>query len=449
MTKHMALLLASALAVRLLGLSASPLWFDEAISQYRAAMPITQYLIDMSDYVGPNLWELVLRPFAHGPAWLFRVPSLVVSLVALWIAWRLAERLQFTHVQQITAAIPMLLLPGMVWMAQDARYYGALSMLYLAALYFAVTWRTLGLVACVGLMAYLHPVGAFFGVAAILVAWIRGMPFRRIILISTAVMLAWIPAIYRLVYPAHPRPAFWLGELSPVYVAEQTAQAFAVGTLSSGWALLLLVLLAPAAIAGIIQIRRRRVRMLLVAALAPIILMLAASLVQPIYFYRPAQAAMVPCLLLFGRTLAPGRAWWSKIAPALGAAVLVVGMLQWDPSARGSHIDNGAAFVAQHWHSGDRITYAAATVAVPFSRYLPGRDACLLADNGLDFLPSNLLMPYCDAGDLGPWLVWPREEKMRPEIKALLAARTAGRMPVWQSGSGWQWAPIEIYYLHQ
>jgi hypothetical protein len=64
---------------------------------------------------------------------------------------------------------------------------------------------------------------------------------------------------------------------------------------------------------------------------------------------------------------------------------------------------------------------------------------------GPDRLPSNLVLPYCDA--VGSWLVWAREPIMQPELTAHLKEITADRLPSWTTAYTWHIAPIEIYYL--
>lgn len=439
--------LAAALAVRLIGINSASMWFDEAVSKYRAMMPLAMYATDYSDYVGPNLWEIILRPFAWGPPWLFRIPSLIAALIAVWTGWMVMERLAFSRAQRVTALVPMLLLPGMIWQAQDARYYGALAAIYIAAVYFAVSLRPLGLLGLAGILPYVHPVGAFYGAAALIVAWLAGMRLGRLVRIGLLVLLAWIPASTALIRPLGARPPFWVGPFDAPYALQQTAQAFAVGTMDPAPALLLLLLLAAALIAALVRLRHRTSRILLAASMVPLIALLAASAHTPMYFYRPVQPAVIPFCILLGWTMAPGISWHSKLGAAVGAILLVAAVVNWDPSARGGHLDDGAAYIVGHWRAGDRIAYASATTAVPFSALLADKNSCIVRGYGPDRLPSNLELPFCD--NVGSWLVWPREAVMKPELTKQLQAITGDRLPVWTSVHTWQFAPIEIYYLPQ
>ena len=106
---------AAGLAARLIGSNSASLWLDEAISKYRASVGPATYFTDLSRYTGTNLWEILLMPFANGPVWLLRLPALISSMLGLWLAWRIMDRLAFTQSQRLTAAVPWALLPGLLW----------------------------------------------------------------------------------------------------------------------------------------------------------------------------------------------------------------------------------------------------------------------------------------------------------------------------------------------
>ena len=192
--------LAAALIVRLIGINSASIWFDEAISRYRASVPLADYFAYFSAYTGTNLWELILRPFAFGPVWLLRIPPLLTAILGLWLAWRVMDQLAFQPAQRITAAIPLILLPGLIWQAQDSRYYAAIGAVYLAALWFALERRWLGLLACMGLLQYLHPIGPTYSLGALVVAWICGIGIVRGLWIGGLAFLSWLPRLYQITH---------------------------------------------------------------------------------------------------------------------------------------------------------------------------------------------------------------------------------------------------------
>jgi len=453
--------LAAALAVRLIGINSASIWFDEAISRYRASVSLADYFAHFADYTGTNFWELILRPFAFGPVWQLRIPPLIAAIIALWLAVRMMDKLAFTQAQWITAAIPLALLPGLIWQAQDARYYAAIGAIYMAALWFAIERRSLGLLACLGLLPYLHPIGPAYAFGALVVAWICGIGAVRGLWIGGLALLSWLPRLYQiqstqalpglqLAGASQPGNAeFWLREVTPIYALDQTAQAFAVNTLELPGRLLLVALILFVLAVAASRIREHVVRISLAAVLVPVIVLLAITFIQPVYFYRPVQPIALPLCLLTGIVLAPRAGWPSKIAPAMGFVLLLISLTNWSPSARGGYIDKGAEVISRNWHLGDRIAYTATTVAMPFQYYLPDRASCLIPDNGMGELPSALrTMGDCsDYTAAGTWLVWPRSPTMDASLTQELTDVTRGMLPAWRSDFAWQFAPIEIYYL--
>jgi hypothetical protein len=442
--------LAAALALRVLGLNSAALWFDEAVSKFRASLPLALYFTDYTDYIGPNIWDFVLRPFAYGPVWLLRVPALIVAMVALWLGWELSKLLLFTRPERITAAILMAILPGLIWQAQDARYYAALGLLYVAAIYFAVRKHPTWLLACMALLPYIHPVGAFYALAALVVAWISGLRANQLLLIGAVAAVTYVPRIYGLLVPAVGRPAIWTAEMTPLFLLDQTAKALSVGTLGPAAGLTLLLIFAVSVAAALSRARERSTQVVLAAGLLPIFIMLAVSVIMPVYLYRPVQPVLIPLCLSAALALAPGRGLMSKILQAAMSVLLIAALSNWNPAARGGYLDNGAATITRNWQEGDRIVYASPTVALPFAYYLPDKPGCLIPRNGMGELPRGFQgITSCTPhyADPGMWLVWHRDPGMNSGLTENLRRTVAGRLPVWRSDFAWQFRPVELYYI--
>ena len=453
--------LAGAAIVRLLGINSASIWFDEAISRFRASVSLMDYMRYFSDYTGTNLWEVMLRPFAVGPVWMLRIPSLVAAVLALWLAARIMDRLEFTRGQWITAAIPLALLPGLIWQAQDARYYAAVGAIYMAGIWFALQGRGLGLLACMGLLPYLHPIGLAYSLGLFCVGIICGMGAVRSLWIGGVSLISWLPRIYQILSTqALPglqpvgagdsgRTEFWLREVTPLYAVDHTGQALVVDSLDFLCRLLVVALVLFVVAVAATRIAHKTTRITLAAAAVPIIALFAMAMIQPVYFYRPVQPDALPLCLLIGLILAPGPKWMSKIAPAFGLILLAISVANWNPSARGGYIDKGADAILRNWHAGDKIAYASLTVAMPFQYYLPDKASCLIPGNDMGDLPPALrTMDECDEyAGAGTWIVVPRDPTLNEDVAKELNKLTAESLPAWWSDIAWQFAPIEIFYL--
>jgi hypothetical protein len=454
------------LSTRLLGFATPSLWYDEAVSKYRASLPWLQYLHDTSEYVGVNLWEIVLRPFAYGPVWLLRIPALACAMLAIYLTWRLMDRLQFTKIQRYTTAAFLAVLPGLIWIAQDARYYAALAACYMGALWFAMKRSQLGLIACVGLAAYVHPVGAAYGVAALLIAWIAGMSFKRVFVAGVLSAMAWIPRYVAFAAPGIlPRDEspilgtvsgeFWLTKINGLYVIEQTIQAVFVNTIQ-GWLLIFIMAgFVALVIAFLVRIRNRSAVIVLCALFIPAAIMLFVSFMyKPVYFYRPIQPLCYALCLFVALAISPGRTWYTWIGIGITSAVLLVSFVNYDPETRGGHIEQTAAVINKNWQAGDKIVYVTPLTAFPFSPYLPDRERCILdMPIGLNLGPLNIqgyeMCPaYRLAGPGRVWLVWSTDPAIPENIHATLRTYTAGLVPVAVTDA-WQFATIEVYLLNK
>ena len=192
----MIIFLLSALAARLMGISSASIWFDESMSILHIQKGIYLYS-----------WDLVLAPFSHGPVWLLRLPSLAFSILGLWIAWKIMRLLNFNHGQMLVSCTALVVLPGLIWLGQDARYYAALSACYMGAIWFAMNRKPLGLFATVGILGNIHPTGIILGVSAIIISLFY-MPFKRV-LVSALGLLCAIPFFISFVIYIQSNPGVW------------------------------------------------------------------------------------------------------------------------------------------------------------------------------------------------------------------------------------------------
>jgi hypothetical protein len=201
MRKHLdklpAFILAIGAILRIAGTGASAIWFDESVMVYRSHLPFLRLWAEHSDSSGDLLLEIILRPLLalSQSVWILRLPSMLAALASLWLVWKLMRRLNFTLRQQVVTASFAAFLPGLIWVAQDARSYSVLGLLFLGALWFAIQGNWLGLLAACGLTVYAHNVGPIFAIAALMIAWyLHPAQRRNILAVALVAAYAWIPA---------------------------------------------------------------------------------------------------------------------------------------------------------------------------------------------------------------------------------------------------------------
>jgi len=141
------------------------IWYDEAFTLRVASLPVSQ-IFNVHDFT-PPLWELILHPFVM----LFpsvitpRIVALVLSMLALFIAWLITRELNFNREQTLLALFISATLPGLIWTGSDGRVYALLGCAYLLGIYAALTDRRYLLLVTSLLVIFLHATGLIFVLA--------------------------------------------------------------------------------------------------------------------------------------------------------------------------------------------------------------------------------------------------------------------------------------------
>src|SRR3972149_1182266 len=158
------LAVSAGIALRVSGLGASAIWYDESFSLAMARLPLLDMIRTAALDFNPPLWEMIawvsVRIFGVNEIGL-RAPALVASILPLLLARYLAH----TLLPDMPAALgvgAVALLPYQLWMAQEGRMYAMMSLLYLFAFALARRGRWLGLSAVLGLLLYSHMTAPFY-----------------------------------------------------------------------------------------------------------------------------------------------------------------------------------------------------------------------------------------------------------------------------------------------
>ena len=364
-----AILLILGAILRVAGMGAAAIWFDEALMLYRAGIPFLTLFLELSEKSGNLLLEIILRPLlaiSHSVLML-RIPSMIAGLVSLWLVWKLMQRLDFTLRQQITTSAIVACLPGLLWIAQDARSYSLLSCLFLAALWFALESQWLGLLAVCGLMIYTQSTGAVYAVAALVITlYLYPWKVKRILLVGLLIALAWLPAIWR-IHGTGTIRNIWNPSLTlPI----NTLQAMWPGLW--GWFVWPAFIVLSLSLLLLFSRIKAHGRFVLVHAWAlPILGMVLYYLVtkENIIMYRTLMPILFPFSLWLGWELGRNRLT-SNVLSVGWAFILVAGLVIWNPANRGGHLDQVANEIRSQWRTGDTLVYTTVTVGLPFGYYL-------------------------------------------------------------------------------
>jgi mannosyltransferase len=166
--------------LRLGFLRVAPAWYDESFSLILSRLPLARMLAATAGDTHPPLYYLLIWPLGqlHAPIWVLRIPGAILSLVAIWLFYRILQELNLPLRVQMAALILMAIMPLQLYYAQEARMYSLLEFLILAACLAMLRrrWVWFGL-AC-ALMLYTQYYAIFYIAALGLVALIRVINFH-------------------------------------------------------------------------------------------------------------------------------------------------------------------------------------------------------------------------------------------------------------------------------
>jgi hypothetical protein len=451
------------IVLRIAGLTASPLWYDESFSLAMTRLPLLDMVRTASLDFHPPLWEMIawvsVRLFGVNEFSL-RLPSLLASIGALLLAADFAHRLLTPHAAALGLAA-LAILPYQLWMAQDGRGYAVMSLLYLAAAWFALKGRWLGMGAALGLMMYINLAAPFYAltIGALCVGWWRRFEIRRYALSGVMAITAFVPWLSSYVHAASAKD-FWTVPQTLGWFVTAIVRAMVVDSLPGDWwkAVAVLTVLGSivAAIAITLAYRERGPVIMAVLGALPFALMLLAVPVKNVILYRPLSALTAPLVLWLAASLIrlPGTFFKSLFGTAW-ALMGVGGLLAWSAAAKGGELETLAEVINDEWQQGDVIYHATATSALPFEFYLdhPGWVLDEVQHDGLlswdvqDALGVRRAALE-DIPHIRAWVVWARDGFESEAAQARMTEYVRGGVLI-GTVHYWQAAPIEVWRVER
>ncbi len=451
--------------LRISGLMASTVWYDEAWTIFMNRLPLFQMVQLMGEDVNPPAWGIMIKPFValFGELAGIRVLSLLASLAMLYLAWQLIQRFIPSDQpwQRVVASLLVAVVPAQLWMAQDGRVYALLSLLYLVALWMALEGRWWGLGAACALMAYSHYTGPFYALVALLVGYLTHRDqWRRVAIAGLGAAVSYLPWV------SQQAQMITTGDYVPFplsfnHLMNCLVQMWFVGTLRNGifllagfmvlGTILLALVLSMEPVAG--KEWNSPILPLGLAAIGPFGLIMIGSLaVTNALVYRGVAPLLVPMAIWFAKTLTPKRITWTTwVLPYTWALVLVVALVSWSPTLRGSDLAQQIQNLDREWRSGDVIYHATGSTYMPVA-LLTNKPAFVLDEE-----QNRMLVPTPLTQALGiekkpleeiphhrVWIFWARDELMSPQAQERMAEYVEGAQLV-GTVYYWQMANFEIY----
>jgi mannosyltransferase len=347
-TRRDALLVAGTVAIgsvfRLLHLGAPSFWLDEALSVAYARLPWPRFAqLMQSRELNMLPYYLALRGWIHFGTveWVVRSLSAIFSIATLPLFYALGVRLFGTRVGRI-AVLLLALNPYDIRFAQEARGYSLMLLLVTASTLLLVraverpspprvsAWMSYALTAT--LAAYAH----FYAILAIGAQWAslaiarpRGVPWKRIVLAGCTIGILLLP-LAAFVLLGHADPARWIPAPNWKRV-EYLAYSLLGGDNTHGarivaWPVYAVVLIAAVASAraawrtGARGHEAWHYTLVVTGAALPILLVLIASIIKPIFVDK----YLIECLPFVVLLVAVGVERLRPRALSLGALLVLL-----------------------------------------------------------------------------------------------------------------------------
>jgi uncharacterized membrane protein len=200
--KLLASLFALGVILRLWGFWILPLWYDEVFSYLLAKLPLSGLMAATMGDVHPPLHYLTIWPLIQLglPEWTIRIPSLIFSILILWLFWKIIQRWEFRSEVQILAFILMVINPVQLYYAQEGRMYALLEFAVLAAMLCILERHWILLALATAAMLYTDNYGVFYAVCiwgAGMIYW-HGKGWKMMIMAMGAgflLYLPWVPTL--------------------------------------------------------------------------------------------------------------------------------------------------------------------------------------------------------------------------------------------------------------
>jgi predicted membrane-bound mannosyltransferase len=379
----------SALALRLLALGASLLWYDEAFTVQIVQLPFLRMLETIRGDVHPPLWyaiEFVMNRLGGNGPFIMRLPSAVFGALAVVELHQLVKRIS-GETPARWAGVMMAAMPGQLYYSQEARMYSLFTLLVLLGARAVIERNWLRLALCCSLLMYTQNLAWIY--VAILAGWGLLAGKLRAFKFLAAGGISYIPWAITAVKQAimidngfwlsfRPNPGSALYFLSFTTVFTRLPQELYIHGIALSLALTAVALFAA-------RTQFKKLLPLLVLGFAPPLALYAISFVwRPILLDRgllPAGAAVIG---LWGAGLSTLTGWGRKAlaAFALPLALAAVVTYYTDPTQQRPRTDPIRETIIAEWQPGDVLYHVTLESFIAYSYYLPDKPAQVMPEAG-------------------------------------------------------------------
>jgi len=364
------LALALAAVLRFTQLGTASYWYDEGFTVSISRLPFLRMLKATAGDVHPPGYYLItwLTARISYSEWVMRAPSVIFSLLSLYIVWRLVKFFGLSRLGQVVVVTWVAISPLQLHYAQEVRMYALLQLEILLLIYLMLIqrWFWFGVVAAAAL--YTHNYSLFYlptlGMLAFLRDRINGWEdFPGWGLSFVIPGLLWLPWFLVLMGQMNTvGGGYWIQPPTPAsvfFVIYQLLFAYSMPQVLQGIAVVLMSSLLLYTGWRIWKDRPNGWIYLTVLTVGPMILSLIASVLwRPIFFFRGFIGCSVPMVMLVVSALDGIKANYKKayIFSMIGVLLVggVAGFYIYNVPNKGT-ADKWVGMIEKNWQEGDVI----------------------------------------------------------------------------------------------
>lgn len=203
---HYLILALVASALRLVGLSNEPLWYDEGFTWFIAHLATPEQVIraTLGD-VHPPLWYLIEWGVIHTigqQEWMLRLPSVVFGVIAVLLLYRLCIVFELGRRVAFISALLACFLAAPLYYAQEARVYSLMACAILWMIQAGKQQRWIQFTVAMALTAYCQNLGLFYA-ASIGLSYVVHFRSRKPLfssIVAALIWLAWLPGLIQQIH---------------------------------------------------------------------------------------------------------------------------------------------------------------------------------------------------------------------------------------------------------
>jgi len=479
-------IIAAGVALRISGLTASAVWYDEALPLETAKLPFLS-MLDATKYTfSPPLWAVIVwistKLFGTNE-FAIRFPALLLGISTLWLAYRIAREFQLSHNQLLASMVIIALMPYQLALSQDGRMYTLLTALILVAAWFAIKDNWVGLSVSSSLLLYTHYTAPFYLVSIFLMALFNGKidvrRFRSVIFSGIVAIISFLPWL-----PNYLETLKINSLINPVTFAEIILMIYRItfedtltnypalvllsmltvdsllllSTMTSVWALLTKPeWLRAASNSSEPDTTAKRYFQLTVFATLPFIAMLTWNILwKDFLYYRLIAAMLIPVTIWAVRTLSNIR--FTRVITNVSFTSIIllisVGVMSWSPHSKSGNLRETAELINDQWQEGDVIYHITGTSYLPASQYFEGKEQYLINETQHEWLlPLELQEifeihrePLEEIEFKRAWVFYSRGNLITDEVAAKADGYIHNGILI-STVKGWRFATIEVYLV--